>query len=644
MNERILEAISKLKKAQDELEVKLKSMEQNIDEKGSLNMQKALFTVADDLARYTIKDGNWYYNGKDTGIQAEAHDGEDGERGPQGIPGKPGKDGKDGKPGKNGKDGKDGRPGRDGKNGKDGKDGKPGINGKDGITPELKIGKVEVSPEYGGALAKLRPGKDNIMYLDLTLPRGPQGFTGFDGKDAKINGVNTLSIEAGTNISIDQEGNTLTISSTGGSGGTSDYSQLTNKPSINNVTLSGNKSLSDLGIQPAGNYITKAVDDLENYYKKSETFTKQEVNNLISAITTMDIQVVQTLPTEYISTTTIYLVPKTTAEQNDAYDEYIYVSNAWEHIGSTDIDLSGYQTKIDSSHKLSSDLVDATNNNNKFVTASDKTTWNGKYTKPSGGIPKTDLASNVQTSLGKADTALQEHQDISGKVDKVTGKGLSSNDFTDAKKTKLNKISGYYGTSSTSATTAAKVVTCENFVLETGAVIYVKFTNANSYNGTATLNVNNTGAKDIARVGTTTTTRYYWSSGEVVGFVYDGTNYVMMERGTASTTYYGLTKLSSSATSTSEALALTPKALNSFAQGVVVNYPAYSSSSTYAVGDKVRYNYGIYECNTAITTAEAWTAGHWTVLPSLQEQIDNINTTIGDIDTILTRLTTGSGV
>lgn len=43
---------------------------------------------------------------------------------------------------------------------------------------------------------------------------------------------------------------------------------------------------------------------------------------------------------------------------------------------------------------------------------------NAKYTKPSTGIPKTDLASDVQTSLGKADTALQSHQDISGKADK----------------------------------------------------------------------------------------------------------------------------------------------------------------------------------------------------------------------------------
>ena len=32
------------------------------------------------------------------------------------------------------------------------------------------------------------------------------------------------------------------------SGGTGDYNQLNNKPSINNVELSGNKSLEDLGI------------------------------------------------------------------------------------------------------------------------------------------------------------------------------------------------------------------------------------------------------------------------------------------------------------------------------------------------------------------------------------------------------------
>ena len=77
----------------------------------------------------------------------------------------------------------------------------------------------------------------------------------------------------------------------------------------------------------------------------------------------------------------------------------------------------------------------------------------GTYSKPTGGIPKTDLAPAVQTSLGKADSALQSHQSLAayrtasaqdtidkGKVDKVTGKGLSTNDYTNAAKAKVDAI------------------------------------------------------------------------------------------------------------------------------------------------------------------------------------------------------------
>ena len=45
---------------------------------------------------------------------------------------------------------------------------------------------------------------------------------------------------------------------------------------------------------------------------------------------------------------------------------------------STPIDISGKQDVIDSSHKLSSDLVDDTNKTHKFVTSQEKDTWNGK--------------------------------------------------------------------------------------------------------------------------------------------------------------------------------------------------------------------------------------------------------------------------
>lgn len=92
-----------------------------------------------------------------------------------------------------------------------------------------------------------------------------------------------------------------------------------------------------------------------------------------------------------------------------------------------------------------------------------ETVVSGKYTKPAGGIPASDLSSDVQTSLGKADTALQAHQSIktinsesmvgSGNISlqtpltagtdyvvPVAGKGLSANDYTDADKAKLAGI------------------------------------------------------------------------------------------------------------------------------------------------------------------------------------------------------------
>ena len=53
-----------------------------------------------------------------------------------------------------------------------------------------------------------------------------------------------------------------------------------------------------------------------------------------------------------------------------------------------------------------------------------------KYTKPSTGIPATDLAQSVQDIL----------DDVDNKVDKVTGKGLSTNDYTDADKAKVDAI------------------------------------------------------------------------------------------------------------------------------------------------------------------------------------------------------------
>lgn len=56
-------------------------------------------------------------------------------------------------------------------------------------------------------------------------------------------------------------------------------------------------------------------------------------------------QVVDELPTENISTSTIYLILSDVQSEDNIYDEYIYVNGNWEHIGSTSVDLSDYVTK-----------------------------------------------------------------------------------------------------------------------------------------------------------------------------------------------------------------------------------------------------------------------------------------------------------
>lgn len=67
-----------------------------------------------------------------------------------------------------------------------------------------------------------------------------------------------------------------------------------------------------------------------------------------------------------------------------------------------------YDTIIENKHTEAMNAADAANT----AATEAKSTANAKYSKPSGGIPKSDLASGVQTSLGKADTALQSHQTI----------------------------------------------------------------------------------------------------------------------------------------------------------------------------------------------------------------------------------------
>lgn len=139
-----------------------------------------------------------------------------------------------------------------------------------------------------------------------------------------------------------------------------------------------------------------------------------------------------------------------------------------------------------------------------------------------------------------------------------------------------------YGTCSTIGGTSTKVVNSDDFgdTLETGKSIRVKFSYANTV-ASPYLNVNGTGAKLIKKYGSTGSVAYYWYTGEVIDFVYDGRYWVMVNAAPATTTYYGITKLQSTISNT-DTVALTPGAVYDFVkQGTWT--PTVTGCSSYSI-------------------------------------------------------------
>ena len=118
-------------------------------------------------------------------------------------------------------------------------------------------------------------------------------------------------------------------------------------------------------------FITRLVDDLVNYYTKSETYTKTEIDNMVSAIPKFAIQVVNSLPTQNISPTTVYLLTSQTQENGNLYTEYLYVGNSWELLGSQTVDLSGYYTAAEVDALLNGLSVSGHTHDDRYYTESE---------------------------------------------------------------------------------------------------------------------------------------------------------------------------------------------------------------------------------------------------------------------------------
>lgn len=91
-------------------------------------------------------------------------------------------------------------------------------------------------------------------------------------------------------------------------------------------------------------HVTQDDKDLWNATLQN---AKDYAKKLFDSITSFSIQIVDILPTENIKKMTIYFIKNSHNNESDYYDEYMYINNKWEIIGSTFVNLTPYLLKTD---------------------------------------------------------------------------------------------------------------------------------------------------------------------------------------------------------------------------------------------------------------------------------------------------------
>ena len=193
--------------------------------------------------------------------------------------------------------------------------------------------------------------------------------------------------------------------------------------------------------------------------------TEAALRSEITAIPKFKIEVVESLPVEGISPSTVYLV-KDKESVGDLYTEYIYVNNAWENLGKQTVDLSSYSTTEQMNAAISAAIADLkigdyykkTEVNDLLATKADSSVL-GDYVKTTALT--SELSNYVKTSdFDKYKQSVT--QTLTGYVT-TTAFDEYKGTVTSALATKLEQsaLEGYV-TSKSLTTTLADYVTSEN--------------------------------------------------------------------------------------------------------------------------------------------------------------------------------------
>ena len=168
--------------------------------------------------------------------------------------------------------------------------------------------------------------------------------------------------------------NVLTFDVTPISGSTNPVTSNGIYSALQNVTIAVDNALDSTSENPVQNKVIKAVIDSkqdvltagtritmtgstisadseidDTATTNSVTWSAAKIIAYMASFSSLHFEIVTTLPSTDISTSTIYLVLKSTSGTSNIYTEYYYINNNWEIIGDTSVDLTNYytQTQVD---------------------------------------------------------------------------------------------------------------------------------------------------------------------------------------------------------------------------------------------------------------------------------------------------------
>lgn len=287
-------------------------------------------------------------------------------------------------------------------NGADGQNGQNGADGTDGVSPVVTVTEIE-----GGHRVYVVDASGTTSFDVLDGEDGSPGAPGSPGTDGVSPEVTVTAITGGHRVTITDASGDHVFDVMDGSGGGG-------SGAIDVIEVNG-------VVQPIVNKTVNISADANGSAAAVQSALQSQIDALTSRSDVVD--VVGTFAELVAYAKTIFendIVKVLTDEtHNNAISYYRWktATTSWEYIGSqgpfytkgeTDTLLSGKQPTI-------GDLADIRNNasagaakiscTEAAVAGYGFTKNTGTYSKPSGGIPKTDLASAVQTSLGKADGA-----------------------------------------------------------------------------------------------------------------------------------------------------------------------------------------------------------------------------------------------